>query len=162
LSEDKHVFVQAATDTQPEKSYKFIIEFGLHCFTKAPNTRKKETLNDYPRNLYYRDSRETRIFCFDRYRLSFGLPDIAKSVADRQCYNTEKGNFFLIELVDADGQEKEYEIYFKVTRSGKGLLRLFIQSAYIRDAEHDGSQPAKKKINFYVIAYKVQIKQEIR
>lgn len=133
----------------------------MHCFTKAPNKKKKETLSDFPADLYYSDSRETRIFCFNRHQLSFRLPEIARSVANSQCYHTGKGNFFLIEFVDSNGEKEEYEVYFNVARSGKGLLRLFIESAYVRDDEHEGSQPTKKKINFFVIAHKVQNNQKI-
>lgn len=155
--------MQTVSGDKPEKRYKFIIEFGLHCFTKAPNEKKNEKLSDFPSDRYYSDSRETRIFCFDRHKLSFGLPEIARSLANRQCYHTGKGNFFLIEFINSNGQKEEYEVYFNVTRTTvKGLLRLFITSAYIRDDEHEGSQPEKKKINFFVIAHKIQINQKIK
>jgi hypothetical protein len=74
----------------------------------------------------------------------------------------EKVIFFLIELINDKGKKEEYEVYFNVARSDKGMLRLFIESAYIRDDAHGGSQPIKKKINFFVIAHKVQNRQEIK
>ncbi|QLJ07234.1 heat-shock protein [Pseudoalteromonas sp. JSTW] len=143
------------------KTYDFIIEYGLHCFTKGPNKHKGETLADYDPALYYSDSRETRIFCFNRRALSFGLPDIVKAIDTKKCFHTGKGNFFIIELPNENNQLEEYEVYFNVARSG-AKLRLFVESAFIRDNEHESSQPKKKKINFFVIAYNRQINKNIK
>jgi hypothetical protein len=155
-------FCQKAKAGKPENHYKFIIEFGLHCFTRAPNKEKGEKLQDVDSALHYRDSRETRIFCFDRYSLSNRLPSIAKQVSSKPCFNTGKGNFFVIELINDKGVQEEYEIYFKVSIEKRGLLRLFVQSAYVRDNEHKSSQPAKKKIAFFVIANNIRLKKPIK
>lgn len=84
--------------------------------------------------------------------MSHKLPQIAKDISKRSCYNTGKGNFFTIEMATDEGKSIEYEVYFKVSRESKGRLRLFIESAYIRDDEYGTSQPRKKKIGFFVIA----------
>ncbi len=112
--------------------------------------------------LHYSDSRETRIFCFDRYALSFNLPKIAKSVDKRPCFHTGRGNFFVIELVSGSGEKREYEVYFQVSRARGGLLRLFVESAYVRDEDHDSSQPKRKKIGFFVIAHNRQANKLIK
>ena len=148
--------MQPAQGVNPEKRYPFVVEFLLHCFTHGPNTQKGETLANYPSELYYEDSRETRVFCFRRHELSFLLPDIARTIATRKCYHTGKGNFFTVELPGAEEDEvEEYEIYFQVSRNGKkgGGLRLTVESAYVRDNDHESSQPVKKKIKFFVIAH---------
>ncbi len=59
----------------------------------------------------------------------------------------------MIKLEDETGVEGEYEIYFNVARTHRGKMRLFVESAYVRDNEHGSSQPKKKKINFFVIAH---------
>ena len=120
-----------------EQKYRFVIEFGLHCFTRGPNTHHNEELRHVDSALHYSDSRETRIFCFDRYALSSNLPKIAKSVDKRPCFHTGRGNFFVIELVSRSGEKREYEVYFQVSRARGGLLRLFVESAYVRDEEHE-------------------------
>lgn len=153
--------MQEAKGGKPEKIYHFIIEFGLHCFTLAPNKHKDETLADYDQSLHYSDSRETRIFCFERHELSFGLPDIVKAINTKKCFHTGKGNFFVIELQNENKEAEEYEVYFNVARSG-AHLRLFVESAFIRDDEHGSSQPKKKKINFFVIAHNRQINKIIK
>lgn len=161
LAEFEWEYIQAASGGNPERRYPFIVEFGLHCFTKAPNKHQGETLDDYDAALFYADSRETRIFCFSRYQLSLLLPEIAKDISVRNCYHTGKGNFFTIELTDESGNKQEYEVYFNVTRSS-GKLRLFVESAFVRDDEHGSSQPKKKKINFFVIAHNRKLNKEIK
>tara|TARA_B100000446_G_scaffold154174_1_gene149908 strand:- start:379 stop:954 length:576 start_codon:yes stop_codon:yes gene_type:complete len=165
----EHEYVQeakgekGAKSYKPERVYRFWIEFGLHCFTKGPSAHKGKVLADYPEELWYSDSRETRIFSFERYKWSLMLPNIAKGISRSPCYHTGKGNFFVISIDQKQGNREEYEVYFKVTRTGqKGRLRLFIESAYIRDPEHKSAQPKKNKINFFVIANNIQAKKNIR
>lgn len=146
----EHIFVQPARNsTESEIEYKFIVEFSLHCFTRGLDKRHGETLAGVDVSLHYSDSRETRIFDFQRHELSEKLPDIAKSINKQACFHTGKGNFFTFELLDADDKVQHYEVYFRVSRAKKkGWLRLFVESAYIQD------KPKKKpqRIHFFVIA----------
>ncbi|BBU70078.1 hypothetical protein ICHJ_P060 (plasmid) [Fluviibacter phosphoraccumulans] len=66
-------------------------------------------------------------------------------------------------LLTSEGQRQGYEIYFKASRSGQrgGLIKLFVQSAHVRDASHKSSQP-KKKIGLFVILHNIQTNQPIR
>nr|WP_176454076.1 hypothetical protein [Erwinia piriflorinigrans] len=161
LNDLEITFVQGATASQPERSYSFVVSFGLHCFTRGANPRNDENLSDFS-SFHYSDHRETRIFCFERYRQSFLLPRIAKEISQRKCFNTGKGNFFTIEIVDLEGISREYEVYFKVSRESRGKLRLHIISAYIRDNAHGSAQPQKKKISFFVIAHNIQSGKSIK
>lgn len=159
---DIHItFVQDALADKPARKFNFVISFGLHCFTRGVNPRKNEAIRDF-KDLHYSDERETRIFCPDRYRQSALLPEIAMGISQRKCFNTGKGNFFTIELVDVDGVRRDYEVYFKVSKESKGKLRLHIISAYIRDDEHESAQPQKKKISFFVIAHNTQTGKPIK
>lgn len=152
LAEFEWDFRQAAVEGKEEKVFPFVVEFGLHCFTKGPNQNKKETLSSFDKALYYADSRETRVFCFERYELSKLLPEIAKTVAENPCYHTGKGNFFTIELQSREGKNLDYEVYFQVSKTKGERLRLFVESAYIRGEGYASSQPKKKKIKFFLIA----------
>lgn len=134
----------------------------MHCFTRGPNAHHGEGLYQVDRTLHYRDSRETRIFSFDRYNLSFRLPEIAKSLGERTCSHTGKGNFFVIEPVLIGGERKAYEVYFRVSRTGKNSLRLYVETAYVRDSDRESSQPRWRKINFFVIAYNTRSGRGIR
>lgn len=154
-------FQQDAAPGRTAKSYRFVVSFGLHCFTRGVNPRNGENLSDF-KSLHYSDQRETRIFCFERYRHSLRLPYIAQEISQRKCFNTGRGNFFTIELVDSDGVQREYEVYFKVSRESRGKLRLHIISAYTRDDAHDSAQPQKNKISFFVIAHNIQAGKPIK
>lgn len=76
---------------------------------------------------------ESRLFDFDRYELSKMLPQILEELPRRGCYQTTGGNFFSIEMKD----KGSYEIYFRVDKVGKGRIKLFVQSAYLRDPGWD-------------------------
>ena len=62
----------------------------------------------HPFDLEYSDNRESRTFCFDRYRLSFHLPDIIRNIHTKQCNHSGKGNFFIVELVTDEDKPVEY------------------------------------------------------
>jgi hypothetical protein len=86
--------------------------------------------------------------------LSKRLPEIIEGLPQRKCYHTGKGNFFSVEIVRGDGEIVEYDIFFVASRSSaKGKISLFVQSAYVRDAEHASSRPDRKPIGFYVILF---------
>jgi hypothetical protein len=105
--------------------------------------------------LAYADSRETRLFDFNRYERSKQLSSILLGLPTSPCYHTNHGNFFTIQtLHPVTGEEENYEVYFSASRSGTKPVRvnLFVQSAYVRDRDH-GNQPARKRINFFVILH---------
>lgn len=68
----------------------------------------------------------------------------------------------MTEPVDGSEGRKTYEVYFNVSRVNRGLLRLFVQTAYVRDRAHGFSQPKRKKINFFVIAHNTRVGKEIK
>jgi hypothetical protein len=47
LDEFEWEFVQSAKDNKPEIRYSFVIEFGLHCFTRGLNLHQKEKWEKY-------------------------------------------------------------------------------------------------------------------
>lgn len=150
--------VQPAKDKKPEKKYLFNVQFSLHCFTKTQ-------LEGDDAALAYSDNRETRTFCFDRYHLSKYLPDIINNIGQKRCNHTGYGNFFIVEVIDDNGNSIEYEIYFDVTKPDEGKKRpmvLYIQSAYERDEASLQYRHQTKKISFYVIAFNKKTGKPIR
>lgn len=139
-------FRQLATQDKPEKVYLFEVCFSLHCFTF-------KDLGNSDAALFYSDARETRVFCFDRYELSKGLPKIVRTIFERHCYHTGHSNYFTVELINRQGETVEYQVYFTVSKSSqrKGLLNLYIQSAYPNTRQH--KHKPKKPIQFRVIAH---------
>lgn len=143
------VYHQAAKGDKPARSYTVNVIFGLHCFTHGfPKGGLPSDLA-----LLYADSREQREFDFQRYELSKRLPVIIEELPCRKCFHTGKGNFFSIDMIDDQGRRIEYDIFFAASRSLKGGLNLFVQSAYVRDALHASSRPHQKPIGFLVILF---------
>jgi hypothetical protein len=136
------------TKGYPKRLYKIVVEFSLHCFIKRREEGDDSTLA-------YSDNRETRTFCFERYALSKRLPDALRSIDQRPCYHTSRGNFLSIEFVDQSGQRREYEIYFQPSKTryqGKPAVKLFVQSAYVRsDTKAQPRRAKRKKISAAVI-----------
>lgn len=151
-------YEQPSKDGKPTRIYKVDVEFSLHCFTRGAKVH--ETPDSA---LFYSDSRETRIFDLQRYQLSKRLPEIVNCLAQRRCYHTGKGNFFTIEIVnELDGSRIEYDIFFAVSYSSKkGFVKLYVQSAYIRDEAHGGNRPDMLKIGFFVILYNTMNRKQI-
>ena len=148
---------QAAKKDNPKRIYTFDVEFSLHCFTKS-------ALADYESTLLYKDNRESRVFCFERYTLSLQLPSIIADIHTKFCSHTGKGNFFIIELINDSGTTIEYEIYFDIKKSSSKAqnLKLFIQSAYVRNTASMPYRHRTKKISFFVIAHNRTIEKPIK
>ena len=133
--------------------FKCHVIFSMHCFT-----RDLEDGDNYTAELIYPYDKDHRLFDFSRYELSKQLPDIIRSLNQRPCWHTNHNTFFTIEITDQDGQTKDYEIYFSVAKASRkgSWLNIYVHSAYVRDKEHGGSQPKKRKIRFIVIAHNKQ------
>jgi hypothetical protein len=143
-------YIQPAKADKPECRYEMDVFFSLHCFTRG---FKRDEMVDPA--LHYYDKNETRIFDFARYELSKLLPNIFDGLERRKCYHTGKSNFLIIEAINKAGNLVEYEIFFTVSRSSRrGVLSLFVHSAYIRDAQH-GQLSRRKPIGIHFILFNV-------
>lgn len=132
---------------KPEQTYLINVIFSLHCFTRGP--KQGEAISP---DLAYRDSRETRIFDFDRYEQSFLLPEIIRSLGGRKCFHDPHGNFYVVEVVTDDGTKKFYSVFFTLSKAGKKKgLNLFVSSAHLRDELPYDKNP--KPIKFSVLVY---------
>ena len=142
---------QDAKEDKPERMYEVDVIFSMHCFTRGI---KPGEIPD--KNLLYVDSRESRVFDFRRYTLSKELLAIVKELHRRKCHHSGKGNFFVVEVVTQEGEHLNYEIYFEASRaSKKGVINLYVQSAYVRDTAHRGNAPKKKPIGFTIILFNI-------
>lgn len=82
-------YIQSATAPQVPRKYLVQLIFGLHCFTRSPAPDETVDLT-----LHYSDSRETRLFCPRRYRLSFLLPAIMEWTVGAPLLPHREGQFF--------------------------------------------------------------------
>jgi hypothetical protein len=126
-------------------TYKFIITYGLHCFTKELDDLSEEE----SRSLMYSAPRESRHFNAERYYLSKELPNIILSLSQKTTLvcHAGYGKFASVKALDSNGVEIDYFIVFTVFKESK-KLRLHVQSAY---HVYEGIGKIKK-LSFLVIA----------
>ena len=147
-------FERSATAKLPAVTFNVNVSFSLHCFT-----HRIEPGSRHDRLLEYSDPRETRCFNFERYELSKRLPEIIRSLDKRKCLQTSHTNYFSIDTMTAEGQKVEYDVFFQVRKPGKGMLDLFVESAYKRERP---GRPKAKTIGFLVILHKTMAEQQIK
>ena len=144
-------YLDKRDETQPI-SYKFIVTYGLHCFTK-----KLDDLDDISR-MMYNSPNESRPFNIKRYKLSKQLPSIIKSLGDRETLvcHAGYGNFATVKFLEEKDSHVDYFVVFAAFRERK-KLRLHIVSAYPR---YKGIGRVKK-VGFFVIAKKLLHNQKL-
>ncbi len=142
--------MQEAKGDKPARAYAVEVHFSLHCFTRG---FKPDQIPDPA--LLYSDDREVRIFDAYRWRLSHNLPRIVEGLMGRKCFHTGYGNFLTVEILNPqDRTIVKYEVFFEVSRSTRrGILNLFIQSAYVREGADAGKRRHNPPIRFSFILH---------
>jgi hypothetical protein len=132
-------------DEENHITYKFIVTYGLHCFTKDSDDLSSEE----SQLLMYSAPRESRQFNFERYQLSKQLPSIINSLGYKETLVCHAGyrKFATVKILDSNGIEVDYYVVFAVFKEVKNL-RLHVLSAY---PKYEGIGKVKK-VGFFVIA----------
>lgn len=135
----------AAIGRQPARNVELYVAFGLHTFTRASEP-------DDGHDELYRDNRETRTFCQTRYRRSFELPRIIRTLETRRCEFARgvSGLMNYVTVETADGAQ--YAAFFELRRLrtlGSNAVQLMVQSAYVLDC--DKPAPGKGRIHFHAL-----------
>lgn len=116
-------------------AFKLMVQFSSHCVSIGP---KKDTpFLFHPDNICKKIVDERGIerkFCENRYQWSLKLPTVFQTILQRQCFFTGRDNWMTIEVINEDNQCVNYEVFFRVYRESGKYLRLFVESAYVRDA----------------------------
>jgi hypothetical protein len=142
-------FERPAEETRPAEVYKVDTIFTSHCFTRQP--KKAES---YDKNLLYSDGYENRLFDFRRYELSKQLPEIVQTMPARKPYhNSNRRNFFTVEVLAESGNLVEYDTFFKSRKTARGRLEMIVETAFVRDPEYNSIRPAGKPIRFWIILH---------
>jgi hypothetical protein len=144
-----HPFVQrielAATGKSPARTAELYVAFGLHTFTRAIEAGDGH-------HQFYRDNREARTFCATRYRRSFELPAIIRTLETRRC-EFARGMSGLVNYVTVETTDGErYAAFFELRRLkavGPTAVQLMVQSAYVLD--RDKPAPGKGRIHFHAL-----------
>lgn len=123
------------------------VEYSSHCVSHGPRQGAEldfDSIGDDHLLIDHRGIR--RAFCPRRYELSFQLPAIMASLADRQCLFTGHSNWLTLEgnqFGYPDGSR--YEVYFNLRRDSARTLKVHVESAYVRDQDHPSSRPTNLK-----------------
>ena len=156
LNQFDHVYVQPAQDNKPSRAYRVTVRFGHHCFTEHVQPSDEAAL-------LFVVGKEARTFDQKRYGLSQSLPEIMKTLMDRNISHTDHNSFFTIELMNEAGQTFDYEVYFEVSRDQTTKrLYLTVLSAYARDPARITDRPKARKIRLSVILRNIQENKPIR
>ncbi|HHZ24880.1 TPA: hypothetical protein HH296_21315 [Xanthomonas vasicola pv. zeae] len=125
------------------------VEFSSHCVSKGPPEKGPA--------LVFRESHDDLVIdgrriwrCFHpaRYTASALLPDIMRTLDQRPCLFTNGDNFLtmeLRELIPGYPPGAQYEVYFNVAARGQGAVRIYVESAYVRDEDADNDPYKFKK-----------------
>lgn len=142
----QHIEYLDPKDVNKPIVYRFIVTYGLHCFTKELEGQSAEQIQ----RLMYHGPRESRPFNFERYELSKYLPAIVESLGSQETLvcHAGYGSYAAVKISDASGNEINYFVPFVAFREKK-RLRLHVQSAYPRP-EGIGRV---RKVNFFAIAH---------
>ena len=153
LDSFEHRFVQTAEPEKPERTYRVFVHFSDHCFTQGDETDA----------VYPTKTTAPRSFNDLRWKLSFYLPNIIKTLMNRHVSHTDHQNFFTIEIMNENGEQFDYDVFFEVRRAENDKrLHLVVQTAFPRDATRSSSRPKSDKIRFITILHNVQNRKLIK
>ena len=144
--------LNVAPDDKPETiPVSVLVNFSCHCFTEK---------FDCDPAFEYRHGREVRSFDEQRYALSLNLPSIIQAIIDKKVFFTRETNYLSVELVDHDGMQIRYTVFFdlKRARDADHDLVMTVESAYIKEAlpRH------LDKIRFRILVGKIARGQKVR
>lgn len=144
-----HPFIQAlelaAKDKYPARSVQLHVSFSLHTFTRATEPHDADAE-------LYRDNREVRAFCAQRYAQSFDLPGIIQTLQQRRCeFARDKSGMVNYVTIETTVGER-YAAFFDLRRLqkvGPEAVHLTVKSAYVLDSNKP--TPGKGRISFHAL-----------
>ncbi len=146
LSDSIYNFTINATDKYPAKDIDVLVQYSSHCVSWGSKQNQKIVFSIHGEGRRIIDDKGNhRCFCDSRYILSKKLPEIFSSFPEYKCFFTGRENWLIIEILDPFGNRDEYEIFFNLTRQGNRMLRLYVESAYVRDERSEIRKPANFK-----------------
>jgi hypothetical protein len=162
LNDVKYSFTVPATGKHSEITFEILTQYSSHCMSWGPSRNQEiDFLEQGEDRRIIDDKGIHRCFCDNRYKLSKQLPSIFSTLIDKKCYFTGHDNWLIIEISDSSGYRQEYEIFFSVTKQSNKLLRIYVESAYVRGNEYPGNRPKKFKRRDKVTA-KVLLTKKLR
>ena len=121
----------------PSLSFVLQVKFSTHCVS--------EDWVNYPSVLFPDEGGKQRYFSFARYQLSLRLPEILRSLQDRQCYFASQRNYLTVEITEQNEERKQYHIYFSVKKTSDGV-EVLVESAYVPKNPERQTKKIKGKV----------------
>lgn len=123
------------------------VEYSSHCVSYGPKQGTELDFDHMGHDHLLIDHRGIRrAFCPGRHKLSVQLPLIIASLPGRQCLFTGHSNWLTIEGNQFGYPEgSRYEVYFNLRRDSPRTLKLYVESAYVRDPSHPSNRPTALK-----------------
>lgn len=146
LQDAKYHFVIEASGKYPELKCALLVQYSSHCVSWGP--KRGEDIDFSVHGEQHRiidDKGVHRCFCEIRYALSSHLPGIFERFPQCHCLFTGHENWLIIEVLDPAGKRLEYEVFFSITRQGSGMVRIYVESAYVRGSDNPGNRPVHLK-----------------
>lgn len=142
-------FTIDATAGYSEINARMLIQYSSHCISTGPAHGEQFDFAALGHDRLVIDERgNERCFSIDRYYWSTNLPGIIRSLpTERLCFFTGHENWLPIEILDPQGVQQVYEIFFNLTRQSSNFLRVYVESAYVRTVENEIRRPSEFKRN---------------
>jgi len=143
LQDAEYRFRIPAIGKYPELEIILLVIFSSHCISWGPSRGDEIDFSIHGEDRCVIDEQGVHR-CFDaaRYALSLHLPGIFKTFVERDCLFTGRRNWLMVEVLDPAGERQEYEIFFRIKKQTGHKLRIFVESAYVRDPHRSIKQPS--------------------
>lgn len=146
IRDAKYDFVIEASGKYPELKGSLLVQYSSHCVSWGPKRGKDIDFNTYDQQRKIIDDKGVhRCFCDIRHALSFHLPGIFETFSERLCLFTGHENWLTIEILGSSGECQEYEVFFSITRQSSYMLRIYVESAYVREPGSSRNKPVHLK-----------------
>lgn len=152
-------FTMVVKSEKVKKDLKIRVRFSNHCFSREYD--KNEDLKEHiinPTENY------PRIFCHTRYRLSFDLQELIKSLNSPKIkVNQTKSKRNWVYSIKIENPEGPYHLFFEISRSPKSKrsyqdLEMVVESAY-----HETIKPPQiiGNMHFFILCSKTYLKEKV-
>lgn len=136
-----------ATEGKPAVNFNLGVSYSAHCVSIGPKQGQGFDFAAIGEDKLIIDERGVhRCFDITRYEFSRILPDLLLTLEDRVCFFTGHENYLTIEAQMLGLKtDNPYEIYFSLRKESKGYLRMYVESAYLRDDDYMDRRPQNFK-----------------
>jgi len=147
LRDARYNFVLKKSGRHTELRFMALVQCRSHCACRGPKVGEDldfSAAGGEPRIID--EKGDDRVFDKTRWSLSHLISSIMATLLDRRCVLVSRSTWLTTEIVEVEGEHREYEIYFRVTKLSRRLVRISVVSAYVRSPGYaSGKRPHPKR-----------------